>query len=144
MSKPLTIVADADAIIAQVSQTDAHHQITQRTVEMLLQKEAQILYPVTAVLEANAFIQRVLNEPEAAYEIAKIFQDPQVSVVEINQETLAVALQYFSANQSKKHTLFDCVVAAVAEEYQADAIFSFDKFYKTKGFTLASEFLNLK
>lgn len=41
--------------------------------------------------------------------------------------------------RSKHATLFDGIVAAVAEKYQADAIFSFDKFYKRKGFKLASE-----
>ena len=46
---------------------------------------------------------------------------------------------YFNPDTSKKNTLFDCTVAAVAEEYKADAIFSFDKFYKSKGFKLASE-----
>jgi len=41
--------------------------------------------------------------------------------------------------KGKHHTLFDAVVAAVADKYQADAIFSFDKFYKSKGFKLASD-----
>ncbi len=41
--------------------------------------------------------------------------------------------------KSKHNTLFDAVVAATAKKYQADAIFSFDKFYKKQGFKLASE-----
>lgn len=64
---------------------------------------------------------------------------PEVEVAEINKQTLIHALNYFSPITSKKNTLFDCIVAAVAEEYKADAIFSFDKFYKKKGFKLASE-----
>jgi len=48
-------------------------------------------------------------------------------------------MQYFSSTTSKKNTLFDCIVAVTAEENKADAIFSFDKFYKRKGFKLASE-----
>ena len=43
--------------------------------------------------------------------------------------------------RSKHHTLFDAIVAAVAKKYYADAIFSFDKFYKSKGFKLVSELL---
>lgn len=65
--------------------------------------------------------------------------DPSIQVVEVNQQMLTTALKYFSPSASKKNTLFDCIVAAVVEEHQADAIFSFDKFYKKEGFKLASE-----
>jgi predicted nucleic acid-binding protein len=67
--------------------------------------------------------------------------EPSFNVVEVNKQTLIKASDYFSPKTSKKNTLFDCIVAALAEEYKADAIFSFDRFYSRNGFKLASELL---
>lgn len=97
------------------------------------------MYPVTAVLEASTHMQRVLSSTPSAYGSAQFMVDPGTQVVEVNKQTLGAAVRYFSPSTSKKNTLFDCVIAAVADEYKADAIFSFDNFYKKKGFALASE-----
>lgn len=139
MNNQLIIVVDADAIIGQTDPQDPHHQKANEISQKLNSLEAQILYPVTAVAEANAHMQRVLKSTDSAYGIAQFMGSPETSVVEVNKQTLINALNYFSPTTSKKNTLFDCIVAAVAEEYKADAIFSFDKFYKTKGFKLAIE-----
>lgn len=139
MNKPFKIVVDADAIIAQANPTDKLHQSATLISHTLSNMNAQMIYPITAITEAATFMQRVLNSSESAYGTAVIFSDPNVSVVEVNQETLKNALKYFSPATSKKNTLFDCIVASIAETNEADAIFSFDKFYKRLGFKLTSE-----
>ena len=141
MNKPLKVVVDADAIIAQVNPYDHHHLIAGSISKYLIEMNAQLIYPSTAVVESNAFIQRPLNSTASAYGTAVVFTNPDVQIAEVNQKTLKNALKYFSPTTSKKNTLFDCIVAAVAEEQKADAIFSFDKFYKKKGFKLASELI---
>lgn len=133
------VVADADAIVAQASQNDNLHTKAVRTAEKLAQLNAQVLYPATAVVEATTHIQRVLGSGATAYGTAVSFVDPNINVIEINQNTLKNAVQLFSPIISKKNTLYDCIVATVAKENKADAIFSFDKFYKKQGFKLASE-----
>lgn len=139
MSNPLVVVADADAIVAQASPNDNLHKKAVKTAEKLRQLNAQVLYPTTAITEAVTHIQRVLSSGATAYGTAINFIDPNVNVVEVNQETIKNAMQFFSPMTSKKNTLYDCIVAAVAKENKADAIFSFDKFYKKQGFKLASE-----
>lgn len=139
MNNPLVVIADADAIVAQASPGDNLHASAVKTAEKLTQLNAQVLYPATAITEATTHIQRVLNSGATAYGTAIAFTDPNVNVVEVNQETIKHAMQFFSPTTSKKNTLYDCIVAAVAEENKADAIFSFDRFYKTKGFKLALE-----
>lgn len=138
MSKTL-VVGDADAIVAQTNPNDIHHQKAITTSEKLKNGKVQIIYPVSAIVEAATHMQRVLNSTVNAYGTAVAFTNQDVQVVEVNQDTLKNALKYFSPRTSKKNTLFDCIVAAIAEEYNADAIFSFDRFYKNKGFKLASE-----
>lgn len=139
MNKSLKVIVDADAIIAQADPNDKHHQAAKTISESLIKMNAQVIYPATAILESNAYMQRVLNSTASAYGTAVVLTDPHVQVAEVNQQTLKTAMKYFSPNTSKKNTLFDCTVAAIAEENKADAIFSFDKFYEKKGFKLASE-----
>ncbi len=139
MNNPLRVIVDADGIIAQANPNDSHHQDAVVISEFLVNKNAQVVYPSTAIAESNAFMQRVLNSSASAYDTAVIFTDPHVQVADVTQEVLKNAMRYFSPTTSKKNTLFDCIVAAVAQEYKADAIFSFDKFYKSKGFTLITD-----
>lgn len=139
MNKLPIVIVDADAIVAQVYPNDSNHKLATTVSGTLNKLNAQAIYPVTAVLEATTVLQSRLNSGATAYGTATVFADPNIQVAEINQETLRNAMKYFSPKTGKKNTLFDCIVAAIAEEYKADAIFSFDKFYKRKGFKLASE-----
>jgi len=143
MNNPLRVIVDADGIIAQANPNDSHHQDAVVISEFLVNKNAQVVYPSTAIAESNAFMQRVLNSSASAYDTAVIFTDPHVQVADVTQEVLKNAMRYFSPTTSKKNTLFDCIVAAVAQEYKADAIFSFDKFYKSKGFTLITDLVKV-
>ena len=135
----LIVIGDADSIIAQTNPNDVHHQKATVISNTLKNKDAQVIYPATAILEAVTHMQRVLNSTASAYGTAVFFSNPNIQVAEVNQDTLRGAIKYFDPDTSKKNTLFDCTVAAIAQKYQADAIFSFDKFYKKKGFKLASE-----
>ena len=138
MSKSPIVVVDTDVIIAQNNPDDALHQRVETVYRKLESLGARLIYPATTVAEATTYIQRPLNSTASAYGTAQILSQ-EVEIVEINQQTIRSAIKYFSPTSSKKNTLFDCIVAAIAEEKQADAIFSFDNFYKKKGFKLASE-----
>ena len=138
------IVVDADAIVAQASPNDNLHVKSVEIATLLVQRNAQVLYPVTAIIEAITHIQRVLTNGQVAYGTLIAFIDSNVNAVEVNQETMKNALQFFSASTSKKNTFYDCIVAEIARKYKADAIFSFDRFYKRNGFTLASELVKTR
>lgn len=140
MDRQPIVVVDADALVAQIDPNDVHHRKAADITQALINMNARILYPITAIAEANAHVQRVLNSTASAYGAARLMADTPAQVVEVNKQTLASAIKYFDPKTSKKNTLFDCIVAAVAEENEADAIFSFDKFYKRKGFVLASDY----
>ena len=57
----------------------------------------------------------------------------------VDTTILAEALVLFDPDGSKKNTLFDAVVAAIAAKVSAKAIFSFDGWYERQGFTLARQ-----
>ncbi len=129
MNNPIVVV-DADAIVAQAYPDDSNHKLAVTISGMLNNFNAQVIYPASAILEATTVLQSRLNSGATAYGTAVAFTDPNIQIAEVNQTTVGRAIKYFSPTTSKKNTLFDCIVAAVAEEYKADAIFSFDKFYK--------------
>jgi len=137
--KPPIVIVDADAIVAQAYPDDSNHEKAVSISDKLNNLGAQVIYPATAVLEAVTVLQGRLNSGATAYGTAAVFADPKVEVAEVSKITLIGAMDYFSPTTSKKNTLFDCVVLAVADEKKADAIFSFDHLYKSKGFKLASE-----
>lgn len=139
MTNSLKVIADADAIIAQVNPGDVNHIKAVEIAQKLTNLKAVIIYPVTSVIEAVTHIQRVFSDKETAYGTAQLMSYPAIQIVEVNKQTLINALKFFSPTTSKKNTLFDCIVAALAEEYNADAIFSFDRFYSKKGFKLAKD-----
>lgn len=139
MNKRPIVIVDADALIAQTNPDDIHHQKTIEVSNILISLEAQVLYPVTAILEATTHMQRVLNSNVNAYGTAQLMIEPSSQVIEVNKQTLEEALKFFNPQSSKKNTLFDCIIAAIAQEKHADAIFSFDKFYLKSGFKLASD-----
>lgn len=136
----MIVVVDADAIVAQIHTTDSNHSKAVQTTKLLKKNKAKVLYPRTAIIEAVTVLQTKLNDKSAARGTALCFTNPNLEIIEINSEIYSIAFKkYFISTKNKKNTLFDCIVAAIAEEYKADAIFSFDKFYKNKGFKLASE-----
>lgn len=139
MNKQPIVIADSDALIAQTNPMDIHHKKASSISRNLIDLNAQVIYPVTVIAEAATHMQRVLNSNASAYGTVQLMSEPASQVVEVNKQTLVNSLKYFSPSSSKKNTVFDCIVAAVAEEYKADAIFSFDHFYKTKGFKLAED-----
>lgn len=140
MGETLLVIVDADTIIARTNVNDANHQKTLEISKKLETLRANILYPRTAILEAITFIQRSLGNGAGAYAMAVEFLSPNTNIIDADAQIYSQAVKnYFSAKTSKKNTLFDCLVAATAQNFNADAIFSFDKFYKKQGFKLASE-----
>ena len=139
MNKGLTVVMDADGIIAQHNPDDIHHREALRITKNLAENNAHVVYPATTIVEAATHIQRVLNSTVSAYGTTQVLVESGVEVAQIDIDTLSKALNYFSPKTGKNNTLFDYVVMAVADEYEADAIFSFDKVYKSKGYKLASD-----
>ena len=135
------IIGDADSLIGLAYKDDSNHGKTQQITKWLLSKNYQIIYPNTAIIEAVTTLKRALNLADKSHLINTQYQQDAFQVEYINAEIMKRASQIFEKAVSKKNTLFDSVVAATAEKLKADAIFSFDTWYKKLGFTLAEDFV---
>lgn len=83
-------------------------------------------------------LQRRLNNPQAAAELVRLVNEAKLAIEPIDDALLAEALMLFNPHGSKQNTLFDAVVAALAKRLNADAIFSFDRWYEKRGFRLVT------
>lgn len=143
MKKSPLIIVDADAIVAQAFPDDSNHKTALHISQVLVEWHAAVLYPVTAVTEGITVLQRVLGSAGIAHDTAIAFTQPEANLVDITHDVYTYAVQaYFQPKGSKKHTIFDCIVAAIAKKHHADAIFSFDGFYKKNGFRLTSDLVS--
>lgn len=135
----MIIVVDSDGLVGSLNSNDPHYSVASELVEKLVTQGVQFIYPATTLVEATTLLQGRLNRPELAEKLKGFIKDDVFSIEPIDSIVLKQAVSLMSLGASKHHTLFDAVVATVAKKHQADAIFSFDKFYKRKGFKLASE-----
>jgi len=133
------IIVDSDGLIGTSHINDKHYSKATKLLQNLTDHGAELIYPATVISEATAVLQIRLNTPETADAIMEYTKAGLFNIEAVNNEVLISAISFLDKNRSKHATLFDGVVAAIAQKYKADAIFSFDKFYKTKGFKLASE-----
>lgn len=144
MSRETLIIVDADAIISFVTSDDENHTRAKGIMQHVAAIEAYMLFPTTAICEAVTVLKRKLNKPEDAASVVKKFQSGNFPIHAVDQEILTLAGNFFNPYGSKQNTLFDAVIAAIAKTVDADAIFSFDKWYKTQGFRLASVFRTMQ
>src|SRR6266487_2014612 len=141
MNNVSLVIADADAIIALSSKGDALHERAKRILRQLLTNQADVLFPLTALCEAATAMRRKFNNPAAAAYVMQQVHAGNFPVQIISQETFFLAQTLFDPYASKQHTLFDAIIGATATHLHADAIFSFDRWYKTRGFVLVEDFL---
>lgn len=136
----MTIIVDSDGLIGLLDKQDTHFFSAQTILQKLIKKEVKLIYPATVVVESTTILKLRLKKPDLADQIAKLLLNGQLFIAAVDGDLLRSAVNLLGGQGGDKHnTLFDAVVVAIAQKYQADAIFSFDKFYKTNGFKLAGE-----
>lgn len=135
----MVIVVDSDALIALLYEQDNHAPEAQITMEALIEREAELIYPSSVLIEVITTLQGRLRIAHIASTLVSFIQNEELIIVSVDNTILLDTTNYFDIKGSKRNTLFDAVVASVAKNYNADAIFSFDTWYQKKGFRLAKE-----
>lgn len=138
----MIIVVDSDGVVGSLNSEDLHFLAANSLINKLVKEQkAKFIYPVTTLVESITLLNGRLNKPKLAEELKNLVKTNQLQIEPIDTNLLKQAISQLNLGSSKHHTAFDAIVLAVAQKYQADAIFSFDGFYKKKGFKLASELI---
>jgi hypothetical protein len=79
-----------------------------------------------------------LSSPQAA---SYVIEQVQVGnfPIQIIDHSFVTTMTHFHPHGSKQNTLFDAIVASIVKQLNAQAIFSFDQWYRKQGFMLASD-----
>lgn len=143
MQREMVIVVDADGLIALANEADANHRKAVAISTALIENNATILVPVTAVIEALTALKRGVKRPDLTKTIIDQCVSGIIPVIDVTSDILSPAYSYFNPDGSKKDTFFDAVIVALAKKNDADAIFSFDKGYKKTDVPLISDVLKI-
>jgi predicted nucleic acid-binding protein len=135
----MLVIGDADALIALSDISDVNHKKAKDTLSFLSHNPLDIYFPATALAEAITTAQRKMDNRALAQLLVSKVVSNDLAIFPINSETLSLAASLFDSDSSKQNTFFDAIVAAIAKKNAAVAIFSFDSWYKKKGFILASD-----
>jgi predicted nucleic acid-binding protein len=137
--KTFVVVGDADSLIAQLHKYDANHAKASKIGRALKKNNADIVFPITAISETITVLKFRKTDARAIETLTNATTSKRLHVEDITFELFKKAAELFDPQSSKRNTFFDAIVGALAKKINADAIFSFDGWYKKKGFKLASE-----
>jgi len=135
------ILVDSDALIGLINVQDALHNKSVKISDFLSQNSFDPIVPYTIVLEAATALakDKAIRRPDLA---AKLLQDfSKTTQPNINLEVKNLVSKLYNSKTSTKNTPFDHYLLALAKKNRIKYIFSFDKFYKKQGLTLAKELL---
>lgn len=135
------IIVDADAIVAFTDVGDENHTKAKQIMYQLATMQSNFLFPTTAICEAVTVLRSKLNKPHDAEHIVQKFKSGEFPLHAVDSDILIQATTMFNPHSSKKNTLFDAVIAAIAKHVQTDAIFSFDGWYRKIGLRLTEDLL---
>jgi predicted nucleic acid-binding protein len=136
-----SIIVDADGLIAVFDISDLHFPNAIAILKRIDDVGATLVYPATTTAEAIATFQRKLRNQTAVTHIIKRLKAKEFVIEPVDAAVIDTAVTLFHPDGSKNDTLFDAIVAAIAQKKRAAAIFSFDAWYQKAGFTLASDLL---
>lgn len=132
-------VVDSDAIYAVYNHKDPLHNRAIQAFQWLDDNDFQLIYPTSVIFEVISLFQRVLSTPSATIKFIDLINGDLLIIYIIDNGVLKEAVDIFKPTGSKKNTLVDCSVAAVAKKIKADCVFAYDGFYKKQGLKLAED-----
>ncbi|MBI2596382.1 PIN domain-containing protein [Candidatus Daviesbacteria bacterium] len=143
------VVIDSDAIYAIYNHNDPLHSKAIKTLQLLNKTQVQLIYPTSVIFEVMSLFQRVLSAPSVTIKMVDLISRDLLIIYAIDNELLKEATNIFKpagseqapSFGSKKNTLVDCSVVAVAKKIKADGVFSYDEFYKKQGLKLAEDLI---
>lgn len=136
-----TVVVDSDSIFAIYNPNDPLNTQATQVFQQLISQGFQLIYPTSVLFEIISLFQRVLPTPLVTAKLIEMIKNEQLLIYVVDIETLKDSAAKFRPAGSKKNTLVDCSVAAIAKKIKADGVFAYDSFYTKQGLKLAKDLI---
>ncbi|MBI2019511.1 PIN domain-containing protein [Candidatus Daviesbacteria bacterium] len=141
MKVKYTCITDADFLISLIKEDDINHKNVLAIARRLVNEEAKVYFPVTAILEAATALLRRYNLPNLASDLLMYYKKPDLLVIGVDKKNYLECINCFDKDRSKQNTPFDAMILALARNNKAEVVLSFDGFFKDKGFKTAKDLL---
>lgn len=136
-----SVVVDSDAIFALYNPNDSLNTKAIQAFQQLITQEFQLIYPTTVIFEIISLFQRVLPTPTVTSKLIEMVKNEELLIHVVDLELLKQSTAIFKPAGSKKNTLVDCSVVAVAKKVKADGVFAYDSFYTKQGLKLVEDLI---
>ena len=133
------VVVDSDAIFAIYNPNDSLNKAATKTFQQLIAGDFELIYPTSVIFEVISLFQRVLPNQEVTAKLVEMIRNDEMLTFVIDQDILKQSALIFDPTGSRKNTLVDCSVTAVAKKIKAEGVFAYDDFYRKQGLKLARE-----
>jgi predicted nucleic acid-binding protein len=142
--KSLTIIGDADGLIAFINIHDANNEQANKILSFLEEQKAILYFPTSTIAETITTLVRKHASPPLARQVVEQCKAGSFLFIPVDETVLKTAIGFYNPDGSKKNTFFDAIVAAEAKLTNADAIFSFDEWYGKQGFKITDDLVEEK
>lgn len=136
-----SVVVDSDSIFAIYNPNDPLNTKATQTLQQLITQGFQLVYPTAVLFEIISLFQRVLPTPIVTTKLIDMIKNDQFLIHVVDIEILKESVAIFKPAGSKKNTLIDCSVIAVAKKIKANGVFAYDEFYTKQGLKLAEDLI---
>ena len=137
-----TVVVDSDAIYAIYNPEDPLNSRATKTFQQLIEGGFRLIYPTSVLFESISLFQRVLPSPEVTEMLVDMIKNDELLICVVDNGLLKKAAEIFKPAGSKKNTLVDCSVVAIAKKIKADGVFAYDNFYTKQGLKSAEDLIS--
>lgn len=137
------VIVDSDSIFALYNPNDPLNAKATHTFQQLIAQGFQLIYPNSVIFEVISLFQRVLPTPTITAKLITMIKSDDLLIQVVDADILKEAAALFNPNGSRKNTLIDCSVVAIAKRIKADGVFAYDKFYTKHGLKLAEELISI-
>ena len=135
------VVVDSDSIFAIYNPNDPLNTRATQTFQQLIAQGFQLIYPTSVLFEVISLFQRVLPTPTVTTKLIDMIKNDALLIQTIDSELLRKSAAIFKPAGSKKNTLIDCSVVAVAKKIKAAGVLAYDEFYTKQGLKLAEDLI---
>ncbi len=127
------IIADTSALVSLATDTDHNHKPATEAAAQLCDIQRPIIVPSDVFVETINILGKRSGHETALKAADRLLRpDSQFILIETTSH-IEAALEKFK-NQSQAVSLTDCIVMAVADEYNTKDIFGFDKQFEEAGY----------
>jgi predicted nucleic acid-binding protein len=129
-----TVVADSSGIISLVSTTDVNHSLGLSISHRIRRDAHQLVLPGEVFTEVVNVLGKKVGHPDAIAVGAELLRSSEYLLADTDDQIRRRAFEKFTQS-SGAVSFTDCIVMAVADQFETKDVFGFDEVFSKDGYT---------